>query len=131
MDEAVASGLNFQGAYNRDMQRWLRILVLVLTVMPLGLSVAQLLPPARCVAQMAVDHVCCPQHAQISAPSCCNAKVDTLLTEAGATADEALTGVTFQAVSPMLPQTHEEVGFSSDSRPAYISILVPALILRT
>jgi hypothetical protein len=113
------------------MQRWLRIFVLVLVVMPLGDTIAQLLPPARCAAQMAMGHVCCPQHTEIAAPSCCQAKADSYLTEGTATADAAQINVASQLVSRMPAQLQSERGLGVEQHTTYISILVPALILRT
>ena len=111
------------------MQRWLRILVLVLSVMPLAMPVAQWSRSAQCVTQMTLDHACCPQHSEIAAPSCCNAKADSYLSEDRVAADAVRISTTSQAVLPIAERLNAVRPI--EARTAYISILIPALILRT
>lgn len=131
MDEAVAGGLIFTRAYNRDMQRWWRIFVLMLVAIPLVIPVAQLFPSTQCVTRKAADHSCCPQHTEIAAPSCCDAGTNSYLAEGRTTADAAQISVASQLVSLMPVQARSEGKLNIERRTSYISILVPALILRT
>ncbi|HTJ30963.1 MAG TPA: hypothetical protein VL346_10700 [Acidobacteriaceae bacterium] len=113
------------------MQRWWRIFVLMLVAIPLVMPVAQLSPSTRCVTRKAADHSCCQQHTEIDAPSCCDAGTNSYLAEGRTTADAAQISVASHLISLMPVQARSEGKLNIERRTSYISILVPALILRT
>jgi len=114
------------------MQRLLRILVVVLAVMPLAMPGMRWYASARCAVPMAAEHLCCPQqHAEVATPSCCHAKTDALLAEGKTTLEDARLDAGSQLIMPMPRRGREEARASGEASPAYISILLPALILRT
>ena len=134
MDEAIAGGL-IGRRYNRRMSRLLRIFVLVLAVMPLAMPGVRWSASAQCMTQMnaaaSAEHLCCPQHAAMAAPACCNAKADSNPAESRAMADEARIGAAPQVMLPAPLRMRAGAARNAGQRTAYISILLPALILRT
>jgi len=106
-------------------------MVLLLAVAPLALPMMRWPFSSQCVAQMTMEHVCCPQHSVVATPTCCNAKTDASLPERKTAASETRQQVASKEfVSMLAPRLHLPL-IRAERHAEPIPILLPTLILRT